>query len=119
MYYKISKCFQESADPLYKRLWENSAQYPENRVKGSGHRAGMQKVLDEKFVYMGSLSGIQSYAFSGTYNLKSFFFTFISGILPLKILCLIFVSFYVEVLFYPGGIQSVLLPKHGKGKGSA
>ncbi len=65
VFYSVKMHFlQESTDPLYRRLWLNSAQYPENRVTGS-HIDGMMRALKEDYVYMGSITGLIYYAYTG------------------------------------------------------
>ena len=58
-------CFastQESSYQVYERLWRNSIQYPENTVKN--HRAGLERVMTDNFIYMGELSGVAPIVFN-------------------------------------------------------
>ena len=50
-------------------------QYSENRIYSTGHKEGMDRALREKYVYMGALSGITNFAFTGKQTLKRIFQT--------------------------------------------
>lgn len=72
--------FQSSNDPLYKKLWQDTIQYSENRVfRGTSpnvHAAGIDRVLREKYVYMGTYSGVAYYVFQGIPPLTMFLWNF-------------------------------------------